>query len=322
MRIVTQANELNPFSSKSFLKLLLFILILAVSSCQQDSEKSSGSQVGDWNIPCDLSKLCNLKELLSSLNGPVSFKQQLKSQIDARPEVFKKAYGIQYYYICAKLIEVGGCQKLDVRGKLELELFTQGLASCHHFRCHEYFEKNKGELLGKINAVKSVQAQKYYYLMAVKLPIPWFDKAQYLTRYLELIDGNIIKYEELGPLISAIPNHQGLKSFVAKNFFKIDKHLDAIAVYLARYQNGWHDIYYKSFVDRARSDATHAFVAAMPIGCPRLTTVLAFKNEFNSDNRRILQETLKQSDLDKYFKNLKAKQNIGSKCFSSSQPVF
>lgn len=319
----------KSFSFSSIKLVLIHLVVLTVcASCQdEDGESKNGiisSEVSDWKSPCDLSSLCTKKELISSLNGPLSFRKTLKTKIDKDLNRYINAYGNEMGFVCAQLISVGGCQGYNVENLEEVEFsrYMQGLASCHHRLCHDYFQENRSSLLTKVEKSGSKASFKSYYLMAVKLPLPWYEKSDFLKKYLELIDEDILKYSELGPLISAIPNHQGLKTFIAKRFFKIDGHLEGVAVYLARYQNGWHDIYYKKFLDSKNSVAINAFINSMPVGCPRTTTVLSFKEFLNEDKKKVLQETLNQKSLDKYFSSLKLKSNENSKCLSSLQPAF
>ncbi len=324
IRIVTEdRSKFLNFKSTS----ILLVVLLSLLSCQSSEgpiEKVMESEVVDWKSPCDLKNLCEKDDLLSSLNGPLSFRKDLKNLIDKKPKKFQQKYGDEFYYICGQLIAVGGCEiitndALRISGK-QFEYFMHGLAHCHHFNCHEYFQNNKSKLETKIHGSK--KSQKYFYLMAIKLPLPWFKKSSYLDKYLFIIDGEIIRYEDLGPLISSIPNHQGIKTFIAKNFHKIDQNLDGVAVYLARYQTGWHDKYYKLFLDTNKQEAISAFILSMRIGCPSEKTILAFKGHLTKENRIVFEETLKQEILDREFKEWKLKTKKDSKCLSSSQPVF
>ncbi|WP_419168598.1 hypothetical protein [Halobacteriovorax sp.] len=316
------------FNFSSILSAMIHFIILTIcASCiggDKEVSQTVSSEVQDWKIPCDLSTLCTKKQLISSLNGPIEFRKTLKEKIDNNFNQFFDTYGNDLFYVCASLISVGGCREIqiDKASKVSFELYMKGLASCHHRLCHDYFQQNKAQLLKLANSFDSQLSLKSYYLMAVKLPLPWYDKADYLKKYLELIDAKVLKYEELGPLISAIPNHQGLKTFIAKRFFKIDENLDGVAVYLARYQNGWHDIYYKKFLASDNKVVINAFINSMPIGCPQISTILSFKDLIDHKNKKVLEETLNQEELDKYFSSLKLKSNKESKCLSSSPPAF
>ncbi|WP_156979914.1 hypothetical protein [Bacteriovorax sp. BAL6_X] len=312
---------------------IIFILLTIGVSCQSRTNQDETTQVevSDWEPPCDLNSLCGRKEILSSLNGPIEYRQSLVSILNLSKESFQK-YQLHYadyiYYICGKLISVGGCSYLSLEqadlSPEQIELYFIAMANCHHYKCYDYFQGSRHKFLKLANSSQSLKAKKSFYLMAIKLPRPWFEKSGDLRMYIHLLEknGEKIEYKDLGALISAIPNHEVLKDFVARNFFKIDSHKSGVSVYLARYQEGWHDRNYKRFLNKnVKDEDISAFLLSMPIGCPKLKTILAFKDHFSQGNERVLKDILKQDELNTYFKELKLKENVDSKCLSSLPPA-
>ena len=330
MRTVTAPMVLKLFTLKT---CIMFILLTINVSCQSEVDQNEGTQVevSDWKPPCDLNSLCGRKEILSSLNGPIEYRQSLVSILNRSKDEFQKYqahYADDIFYICGKLISVGGCSYLSLKeedmNSTQIELYLSAMANCHHYKCYDYFQNQRADFLKLANASQSDKAKKSFYLMAIKLPRPWFEKSGDLRMYIHLLEKNekSIAYKDLGALISAIPNHEDLKDIVAKNFFKIDSHKSGVAVYLARYLEGWHDRNYKRFlVKDVKVEDINAFILSMPIGCPKLETILAFKDHFSNDNERVLKDILKQDELNTYFKDLKLKENEGSKCLSSLPPA-
>ncbi len=317
----------------TFKTCIMFIILTVFASCQQQNIQDEKTQieVSDWKPPCDLNTFCDRKEILSSLNGPIEYRSSLVSILNRSKKEFKRYhvhYGDDIYYICGKLISVGGCSHLSLEegemSTVQVEMYLAAMANCHHYKCYDYFQNLRGKFLKLVNATNSDKAKKSFYLMAIKLPRPWFEKSGDLRMFIHLLekDQGSIAYKDLGALISAIPNHEDLKDFVAKNFFKIDSHKTGISVYLARYLEAWHDRNYKRFLTEGiKQEDINAFILSMPIGCPKLETILAFKDYFSKGNERVLKDILKQVELDTYFKELNLKENKSSKCLSSLPPA-
>jgi hypothetical protein len=231
---------------------------------------------------------CGLHDLMSGPQLTGANKLETRKYVLSNWKELVKQSPVDSYFLRARIITKDDfsakfLNMILASGREQQAGFLQGLYSCHDIEC-ENFAQEYLKTWENIPYMEEEVAK-----LKIKLPGHWSQKNKVLEKLLKLYANNE-EYARAVTLIDFIPNHPGLKEFLAKHYLKIIGQglIDRTSYHLARYEHTWHDKMYEEVMKSGNLAHIDAFLKTMKVSCPQnVDKIFSFWDSWNKPTQSI-----------------------------------